>query len=120
MNGKRVINVTFPNAYNNKVSVIKTIREIQYMVLKEAKDMSESQQEQTLYVDNGISEDRLAALISVLQNDGCIIGNHVYHLLKELRGLAADALKIGEDELANEILQLVLAEKLRRQTNQNI
>lgn len=50
----------------------------------------------------------------LLRNEGVDVGPSVFKILSELRSLGAQALLQGEDELANEILQLVLAEKLRR------
>jgi hypothetical protein len=50
----------------------------------------------------------------VIRAEGGIIGPGVHEMLTELRDLAKRALEEHEDELANEILQLVLAEKLRR------
>jgi hypothetical protein len=42
------------------------------------------------------------------------VGEPAWKIIEELRKLGSQALLQGEDDLANEILQLVLAEKLRR------
>jgi len=51
----------------------------------------------------------------ILSQNGFKVGDPINELLDELRKLGSQALTQGEDELANEILQLVLSEKLRRQ-----
>jgi hypothetical protein len=107
--------------FKDKIQVIKTLRYLTGLGLKEAKDASETLGVQhftlanTLFhhpnIDpNPIIEDHFR----ILRNEGIEIGESVERLLDELRELGAQALKQGEDELANEILQLVLAEKLRR------
>ena len=50
----------------------------------------------------------------ILRQENVQVGPPVHKILEELRRLGSQALLQGEDELANEILQLVLAEKLRR------
>jgi hypothetical protein len=50
----------------------------------------------------------------ILRSEGVEVGPPVWKIIEELRKLGSAALLQGEDELANEILQLVLAEKLRR------
>jgi hypothetical protein len=111
-----ILTVTFPYSYAtfNKVAVIKTIREISYMGLKEAKDLSEMSGPQEIIIGNTLSDQRLDDLCKILRDNGCIVGGRVHNILKELRELGSQALLMGEDNLANEILQLVLAEKLRR------
>jgi len=111
-----------PNGYPNgdKVSVIKAIRMLTGLGLKEAKDASELQGDQHHVLNTGnftsylAPEGEMENQFRILRNAGCEVGDSVYRLLQSLRDLGAQALKQGEDELANEILQLVLAEKLRR------
>lgn len=113
------ITFTAPSTMVNKVSAIKAIRTLTGMGLKEAKDASErpgmkqtfSVQDFSAYLNPKIEFENQ---IRVLASEGFIIGHSVNLLLQELRNLGAEALKQGEDDLANEILQLVLAEKLRR------
>jgi hypothetical protein len=107
----------------NKVAVIKAIRMISGLGLKEAKDASERVGvEQTFKVDHsnfiGFTDPQKAfeEECRIIRNENVEIGNGVHKLLTELRVLATQAIAQGEDELANEILQLVLAEKLRRKT----
>jgi hypothetical protein len=51
-----------------------------------------------------------------LRNEKVEVGPRVHQILEGMRKLGSDALLQGEDELANEILQLVLVEKLRRKS----
>lgn len=108
------------NGYSNRVSVIKAIRCLTGLGLKEAKEASESIQPVLLPmrnadIHNGYPEAYLEEQMRVIRAEGGQIGPTVFRILDDLRTLGAEALKLGEDELANEILQLVLAEKLRRQ-----
>lgn len=123
------LHIVFPIDYYakhgyNKVEVIKALRELTGYGLKEAKDLSESIGPQTVTLNlvyssayssmaGTVPDQYFLRLCQILRNNGCTVGSPVYEILKELRTLATDALKIGADELANEILQLVLAEKLR-------
>jgi hypothetical protein len=119
------ITVEFPRDFNavggNKVTVIKALRWISYQGLKEAKDLSEMQGPQQVpvnlrdpYAPIVNEEDYLEDQCRILRNNGCKVGPAVHVILQSLRDLAAEALKQGDDDLANEIMQLVLAEKLRR------
>jgi hypothetical protein len=119
------ITVEFPRDFNavggNKVTVIKALRWISYQGLKEAKDLSEMSGPQqvpvNLHASGGYiadAEDFLEEQCRILRNNGCKVGESVHIILQSLRDLAAEALKQGDDDLANEIMQLVLAEKLRR------
>ena len=108
----------YPNG--DKIAIIKAIRMLTGFGLKEAKDASESQLEQHLelnlgnFTSYGHPDGEIENQFRILRNGGCEVGDSVYRLLQSLRDLGAQALKQGEDELASEILQLVLAEKLRR------
>ena len=92
------------------------------MGLKEAKDASEVvgkpqtfDMSDTLFTAYANPEVEIENHVRILRNEGVQVGEPVYKILEDLRKLGAQALLQGEDELANEILQLVLAEKLRRQ-----
>ena len=98
----------------NRVSAIKAIRVITSLGLKEAKDISDDYgSEHTLKV-NSTSEAEFNEACRILRTEGYIVGGAVHFLLEKLRELAKEALQQQEDDLANEIMQLILAEKLRR------
>lgn len=110
-----------PAVMANKVAAIKAIRSLTGLGLKEAKDVSEragvaqTLELSTFHVPAG--EDIMRHVethIRILRTEGFDIVDPVYKLMDQLRELGAQALRQGEDEFANEILQLVLAEKLRR------
>ena len=109
--------IVCPQNYTNKVAVIKAIRTLTGLGLKEAKDASE-----VVGIPQTFDLEPLASSTSVfieeqfriLRNERVEVGEPVHKLLEELRKIGAQALLQSEDELANEILQLVLAEKLRR------
>jgi len=107
-------------AQTQRVEVIKAIRMLTGLGLKEAKDASERQGEQhfdihrTNFVSYGNPDTEIENQFRILRNNGISVGDSIQRLLQSLRDLGAEALKQGEDDLASEILQLVLAEKLRR------
>lgn len=109
-----------PSSMPDKISVIKSIRMLTGLGLREAKDASERQGEQHFeismgnFTSYGNPDSEIENQFRILRNGGIEVGGSVYHILQSLRNLGADALKQGEDDLASEILQLVLAEKLRR------
>jgi hypothetical protein len=109
-----------PVSIPNKVEVIKTIRTLTGLGLKEAKDASERSGPQTMDINQSFfttytnPERALDDCFRVLRNNGVEVGEPAFKILESLRKLGSNALLQGEDELANEILQLVLAEKLRR------
>lgn len=114
------------NGYNNKVSVIKSIRQITNWGLLDSKNAAENPNVQILPVwaghqEPGSEQFTLVGLktvqeaMRIIRVEGGTIGPSVNELLEELRTLAKKALDQQEDELASEIFQLVLAEKLRRQ-----
>lgn len=110
---------TCPATYVNKVAVIKAIRTLTGLGLKESKDASERpgvRQEFPLILPNGTDNSQYDEQCRILRSEGVEVGA-VHKILQELRKLGSQALLQGEDELANEILQLVLAEKLRRGIN---
>jgi len=112
--------ITCPSHYTNKVAAIKAIRMLTGLGLKEAKDASEmgGPQTFTLYHSNfssyGNPDSMIEEQFRILRTEGVEVGEPVHKILQSLRELGAKALQLGEDEFANEILQLVLAEKLRR------
>lgn len=115
----QAITFSMPPALVNKIAVIKAIRSLTGTGLKEAKDASEYQGPQTwevrtTYMDGPDYQFEIEGFIRILVSNGVQVQNSVYQILQELRELGSQALLQGEDELANEILQLVLAEKLRR------
>jgi len=105
----------------NKVAAIKAIRMLTGLGLKEAKDASEvinAPQTFDLFDQNFTSYGNPESIINeqfrILRNEGVEVGGSFHLLLEDLRKIGAQALLQGEDEFASEILQLVLAEKLRR------
>lgn len=111
--------IVCPSTYANKVTVIKALRSLTGLELKEAKAASEIVGvPQTFDLQNMSSyanpDQFIEEQFRILRNEGVEVGPPVHKILEELRKLGAQALLQGEDELANEILQLVLAEKLRR------
>ncbi len=114
MHEDRKITFLPPGSMINKVSAIKAIRTLTGMGLKEAKDASEMVHRQTYKLNTGLTERDVDEQLRILRAEGFEVGPPIYLLIEELRKLGSQALLQGEDELANEILQLVLAEKLRR------
>ncbi len=115
----QLMNPTWPKGYANKVTVIKSIRQLTNLGLKDAKDMCEAPSPQIMVISDSWFSDlakrnEFEELCNIIRREGGTVGSAVHVLLQELRDLGAEALKQGEDTLANEILQLVLAEKLRR------
>lgn len=111
-----MISVLMPAMFRDsgaKVRVIKALRVIAGIGLKEAKDCSESPNEQSLKVVAADYQSFHEACED-LTRCGVKTGIPVIKILHELRDMATYALANGEDEIANEILQLILAEKLRR------
>ena len=114
------MNITFPIAYspNAKVAVIKSLRAISYRGLRESKDMSESHSVMHL-IPITISPNEGGGLTTfeehcrILRFHGCELTTSIQTILQELRELSVLATKQGADELASEIIQFVLAEKLR-------
>lgn len=112
--------ITCPEIYRNinmngaKIQVIKAIRALTGMGLKEAKDASEIFEPQTITIRTIISQQEFNDNIATLKANDVIIGTRVQEILEELRRLSTEAMKLHEDDLANDILQLVLAQKLRR------
>lgn len=119
LNTNKIRLVNPQNGYANKVSIVKSVRYITECTLKEAVDVVNNCSEQFLVFPLYKLQDpsalkELEQEIQSIRSQGGDIGDSVHTLLNNLRQIGAEALKQGEDELANEILQLVLAEKLRR------
>lgn len=115
--------IVCPANYHNKIAVIKALRTLTGLGLKEAKDASEIVgTPQTfalcpaLFRDYAVPELTIEDQFRTLRNEKVEVGPRVHQILEGLRKLGSDALLQGEDELANEILQLVLVEKLRRKS----
>jgi hypothetical protein len=108
------IRLKAPTTHYNKVACIKAIRYLTGMGLKDAKDASERPGVDQFFSIDNITPEVREEQYRILRADGYEIGPGVHKLIEELRKLGSQALMQGEDEFANEILQLVLAEKLRR------
>ena len=104
----------------NRVEVIKALRSLTGLGLKEAMAATDTYGVKTFNFGGTYfganPEIEIATNFRIFQNNGIEIQKEVYLILEELRQLGSKALLQGEDELANEILQLVLAEKLRRKS----
>jgi hypothetical protein len=112
-----------PASYTNKVEVIKAIRSLTGLGLKDAKDASEMvgtpqtfALQSSLFTNYANPDAEIENQFRILRNNKVEVGGNVHAILDDLRKLTVQALEQGEDELANEILQLVLVEKLRRKT----
>jgi hypothetical protein len=112
-----------PQTYTNKIAVIKALRSLTGMGLKDAKDASEiigTLQTfafcPSLFRDYAVPERAIEDLFRILRNEQIVVNTGAHQILEGLRKLGSEALLQGEDELANEILQLVLIEKLRRKS----
>ncbi len=121
MSETKLFTIICPALYNNKIAVIKAIRTLTGLGLKEAKDASEIVgKAQTLTLNPSLffaylnPDAEIENQFRILRSEKVEVADPVYKLLESLRQLGSQALLQGEDELANEILQLVLAEKLRR------
>jgi hypothetical protein len=109
------ITIKMPLSVPNKVTCIKAIRMLTGLGLKESKDISDAGGVlHELAVFSPMGSRDFEDNCRILRNEGVEVNGSVHMILQDLRDLGAQALKQGEDELANEILQLVLAEKLRR------
>ena len=110
----RKVRLIAPASLVNKVSAIKNIRELTGLGLKEAKDASELiGVSQDFNVSAVCPEIRVQEIIRELKGYGFKVSPSIGLILDDLRKVATDAINIGEDQLAQEILQFVVAEKLR-------
>jgi hypothetical protein len=101
-----------PPVHINKVQVIKSIRMLTNSGLLNSKLMSERLDRQLILV-NRPPRCNVDDEIQILRSYGCIVSSPVNDIYNHLRQCVKDAMAVGMDELANEILQLLLAEKLR-------
>lgn len=112
------VKLIFPEEYgsNTKVSVIKAIRILTGAGLKEAKELMEipGQYIMDLPELDTISscKSEVEAQLYILIQNGVKVSYYGI-LLDSLRKAAADAVLLGEDDIANNILQHVLALKLK-------
>lgn len=104
----------------NRVTAIKALRTITGYGLKEAKDLSEATGEHivpiggvTYFSSDPGAKKEFDDACQTLRNEGYDVGHSMHKLLQELRELASKALQMGDDDFANEILQMVLAHKLK-------
>lgn len=112
---EKKISFTAPATITNKVSVIKAIRILTGLGLKESKDASERVGiRQHFAVNANMTHFLFEEQMKILRSEGFDVIPSALFILEKLRELGSQALLAGEDELANEILQFVLAEKLRR------
>lgn len=119
------IKIKWPTTYNNGglITAIKNLRILTQCGLKQAKDYCESNTEthHTIIMPDPsgygyhtlTSEELIKNARKNLIDVGCVISDDKDEILNKLRKLSSDALDAGLDELANEILQFLLAEKLR-------
>jgi hypothetical protein len=108
-----------PLPQHARIPVIKAIRYLTGIGLREAKEASESDKKTTYAISPYYISNHLSPMTEILSNFAILKQNNVEvfcvaDLLDKMRSFAKDALDLGEDELGNEILQLILAEKLRR------
>ncbi len=119
--------VLFPQSYSptdGKIPVIKTIRALTGCGLKEAKDMSEVHDRRQhlslkygshiLYPEPLLQLRQIDESCRLLKLHGCDVTPTIDRILQDLRKSASDALNYGDDDLANQILQIVLVQKLKR------
>ena len=114
---------TPPYDGGNRITVIKTIREVSGLGLKEAKDISDIPglhrlQLRGAVVLQAINNNSLMTVLAdfrrKFQEMNVKFGPSAVIIIEELRQLGILAIEQKEDELANEIMALVLAEKIRR------
>lgn len=110
------LNIKIPNKKNiaNFVMVVKSIRILTGLGLKEAKDIADQEGETVLHIVNGILDIDFNSASAALAQQGIVVGDKKQEIIDELRELAVQALQIDEDELANEIMQFILLEKLKK------
>lgn len=115
MNQDKKFHIIAPTIVNNRIAAIKAIRTLTGLGVKEAKDAIEQPGvDQIFSYSVGLTQLIIEEQCQILRNEKFEIGYSVHIILDDLRKLGAQALLQGEDELANDILQLVIVEKLRR------
>lgn len=100
----------------NRVQVIKNIRALSGFGLYDAKMMADKGGVHVIDLVAGLTQETFDEASRILRDNNVEVCDPVSMILEDLRRLGSEALLQGEDELANEILQLVLSEKLRRNT----
>jgi hypothetical protein len=117
------ISIVIPNSYGTnsvwagKVPCVKAIRSITGLSLRDTTNIVNSTGvKHTLNVDSGYSTyTGIEADIKTLKSHNIEVFLHyINEILEDLRKLAIRSIECGEETIANEILQFVLAEKLRR------
>jgi hypothetical protein len=112
---EKKVSFVAPVSITNRVAAIKAIRYLTGLGLKEAKDASErAGNRQHFNLAAGITQSVFEEQTRILRSEGFDVTPSALFILEKLRELGSQALLAGEDELASEILQFVLAEKLRR------
>ena len=120
--------VLFPESYyhgngdSGKVPVIKALRLLTGYGLLHAKNLSECRTPQTIDISGGahcvyapeFRAEHIEEQCRTLRLYGCKVSPSIHKMMKTLREVARNATEAGEDDLADEILQIVLAQKLKR------
>ena len=104
-----------PATPNNRVWAIKALRSITFLGLKEAKDaIDQVGIKQSFHIDTGLPESVIKREIQILEEQGVRVFKPIWSLIDDLQRIGEEATEHGEIEFADEIMQLVVAEKLRR------
>ncbi len=112
--------VNIPHWYDNvalKVALVKAIRSLTGMGFSEAKNIMDVPGVYYLTLSAAATARgtlHIESQCDILRKYGCKVGKFHEEILRALRSLATKAFSLGEVNFANEILQLILAEKLRR------
>ena len=117
---ERIVIVAPPNI-KNKMAAIRAIRALTSMGLKESKDASERPGVNQIFAlepSPGMMATSVASFVKMqinfLEQEGFIVGKPIWGLIEELQKIGELAILQNEHEFADEIMQLVVAEKLRR------
>lgn len=115
------ISIMFPASTGNKVQMVRDLRILTGVSLKQAVDAIN---QPGIYHDFTVADNSqnlrtelISNLTSSLTSLGCtIIHNGYTAIIMGLKKLANDAIQINREDLATEILQMLLTEKLRNPT----
>ncbi len=102
---------------HHNTSLLDCVRAIRILTgygLLESKRIVEDTNERVLALRPDLTWPEVHRQVGILQKNGCIIGGFAYDIIKDLQVLSQRAHDMGEVELANEISQLIMTEKLRR------
>ena len=115
------ISIMFPASTGNKVQMVRDLRILTGVSLKEAVDAINRPgiYHDFTVADNGqnLQPELISDLTSNLTSLGCTIVHSGYTaIILGLKKLASDAIHINREDLATEILQMLLAEKIRNPT----